>query len=72
MRRILIFVSLLAFALTSCTDKKGSQSTDNQLSTEETRQTQVLETENKALDQIETDIEESAVELDAALKDLDN
>lgn len=71
MKNILIICLLASGILMSCTEKKNSNPTDNQLSTQEIQEVQTLESENEALDEIQNEIEKSSDELDAILKEID-
>ncbi len=71
MKKFLIIVILTTATLVSCTKKKTSQSTDNQLSKQEIKEVEKIETENKTLDEIQNEIEKSSNELDAILEEMD-
>lgn len=71
MKNILILFLLAIGTMTSCTDKKNSQPTENQLSTQEIQEVQQLESENETLDEIQNEIEKSSDDLDAILNEID-
>lgn len=63
---------LLCLFLTSCTEKKNSQTTTNEESIELTQEIIQVENETKELEQLEKSMDEKARKLEKLLEELDN
>lgn len=71
MKENIIFSVFCLLMLFACTDKKASQSIDNQLDAKEIEEVKALENENAELENLDIEIEQKAKELEELLEEID-